>query len=665
MPIPHRKYAKCLTVIFLIILLSIPGCNYRITDGDSNSTSDTTQDTQTGAIVGNAVLADQTDHAGISVYIPGIPIQAETNAAGAYLINDVPEGDYNLSFEKDGYVTASLNITVTSGETAIASDVTLSPYQPPDTTYEPIVNPEISVNIAQPAQGATATTPLLTAVTVTSLYELKDVKARVKGVEVETNLSFSSNAVCSKWDCGPGWTVSISLTGLERGEKLLIVKATDVFGNITEATRTFIFDQKPVLSVTDPFDGTVARPEIHISASCIDDDPAGCTSITVKADGTVVATGKSSIDEDVSLASFDGRQVTLRVEAKDSANQVISVERVIYVEASPVLTEVETVSGSIFDVEPNRILFLDKTGADPILKIRNRVTGEDTLIPVITGKVPQYGFLTPKGAIFTAKDNDYRLFEWIGNEFATIVFPTNNNLVRGSDSLKVRGNYAIWNLEKVLSLRDLQSGTDTIIYDNTGGWGLADVAANGDVVFGTDCGGFDCNILRYRQGTITRLTNDLGGPTIGYSYSNRAPLTDGINVVYSKKSPPSGGDTYAIAMYGAAGEIILSSARSQGPSPGNDYQLNNGWIAFTKSGSDNTLQVWVRSPSGQETKLTFWGTSSRIAALSPDGEVTFINGNRMYLGGPGLTTIEVGSSLGRSFWQNGQWHVTIGRSLFR
>lgn len=625
----------------------------------------TIQVTQTGAIQGKATLADQTHHEGISVYIPGLSMQAATDATGTYLINDVPEGTYNLFSEKDGYAAASLNITVTSGATAVAGDIIMSADPAVQTTYDPVVNPNISVTIVQPTQGATADTPLLISVTVKSLYELKDVKARVHGLGAETNLAFSGNAVCTKWDCGPGWGGSISLTGSERGERLLIVKASDIFGNITEAARSFIFDQKPVLSVTDPLDETVARPLLHISALCTDDGPAGCTSITVKADGTVVASGQSSIDEDVSLASFDGRQVTLRFEAKDSANQSTTVERVVYVEASSMLTEAETGSGAIFDVQPDRILFLDKSGADPVLKIRNRITNVETLIPAIPGKTPQYGFLTPRGAIFAAKDNDYRLFEWIGNEFATISFPTNNNLIRSTNSLKVSGNYAIWNLEKVLSLRSLLSGKDTIIYDNTEGWGLADVAANGDVVFGSSCGGFDCNIFRYRQGTTTRLTNDLGGPTIGYSFGNRAPLTDGINVIYSKKSPPSNEDLYAIAVYGTSGEEILSPARPQSPSPGSDYQLNNGWIAFTKTGSDNTLQIWVRSPSKQETKLTFWGTSSRIVALSPGGEVTFINGNRMYLSGPGLTAVEIGSSLGRSFWQNGEWFVTIGRSLFR
>lgn len=612
----------------------------------------TIQVTQTRDIQGKATLADQTTHTGISVYIPGITsMQAETNAAGAYVINNVPEGTYNLFFEKDGYVTASLNITVPSGETAVASDVTLSTHLNSNTTYDPVVHPNISVNIAQPTQGAIANTPLLIAVKVNSLYELKDVKARVQGVEAD--LSFSNNAVCSKGGCSPGWSGSISLTGLERGEKLLIVKASDVFGNITEATRSFIFDKKPVLSVTDPMDGTVARPQLHISASCTDDDPVGCTSIKVKIGETVVATGQSGIDENVSLASFDGRQVTLRFEAKDSANQVIAVERVIYVEASSVLTEVETVSGSIFDVEPNRILFLDNAGADLILKIRNRVTDEDTTIPVIPGKVPQYGFLTPKGAIIIAQDNGSRLYEWRDGSFANIDFPNSNNYVNSKYSLKVIGNYAIWNMEKTLILRDLLSGTNTIVSTNTGNT-ANDVATNGDVVYWA----YDYAVYRYSGGTTTRLTND---STLWNTY----PLTDGINVVYRKHTSCCDNQTYAIVMYGNSGEKTLASARSQEPNPGFDYQLNNGWIAFTKSGSDSKLQVWVHSPSGQETKLTFWGTSSSIAALSPEGEVTFINGNRMYLSGPGLNAIEIGPSLGRSFWQNGQWYVTIGRSLFR
>src|SRR3990172_780472 len=170
-------------------------------------------------------------------------MQATTDATGAYLISNVSEGAYNLFYEKDGYVTASLNIIVTSGATAVAGDITMSANPTIQTTYDPIVNPNISVTIVQPTQGATLNTPLLISATVKSFYELKEVKARIQGVE--SDLSFTSNAVCTKWSCGPGWGGSISLTGSERGEKLLIIKASDIFGNITEASRSFIFDQKP------------------------------------------------------------------------------------------------------------------------------------------------------------------------------------------------------------------------------------------------------------------------------------------------------------------------------------------------------------------------------------------------------------------------------------
>lgn len=82
---------------------------------------------KTGGIQGKATLSDQTDHTGISVYIPGTSMQARTDATGAYLINDVPEGTYELHFEKSGYMTGKITgLPVIAGETAIAEDMSLS-----------------------------------------------------------------------------------------------------------------------------------------------------------------------------------------------------------------------------------------------------------------------------------------------------------------------------------------------------------------------------------------------------------------------------------------------------------------------------------------------------------------------------------------------------------
>ena len=82
---------------------------------------------KTGSIQGKATLADQTDHTGISIFIPGTSMQARTDALGAYLINEVPEGTYELRFEKSGYITVKItDLPVTSGETAHVEDMILS-----------------------------------------------------------------------------------------------------------------------------------------------------------------------------------------------------------------------------------------------------------------------------------------------------------------------------------------------------------------------------------------------------------------------------------------------------------------------------------------------------------------------------------------------------------
>lgn len=82
---------------------------------------------QTGAIQGKATLAGQTDSTGILVFIPGTSYQARTDAAGAYLMSEVPDGTYNLRYEKSGYKTATVSaVKVTGGETASVGDQVLA-----------------------------------------------------------------------------------------------------------------------------------------------------------------------------------------------------------------------------------------------------------------------------------------------------------------------------------------------------------------------------------------------------------------------------------------------------------------------------------------------------------------------------------------------------------
>lgn len=101
----------------------------KIVDAQEGETTDIEilEITEAGKVQGRAALADQSDHTGITVFIPGTSFQAKTDAIGAYLITDIPVGTYPLHFEKGGYVTGRLaNIAVTPGQTAAADDMTLN-----------------------------------------------------------------------------------------------------------------------------------------------------------------------------------------------------------------------------------------------------------------------------------------------------------------------------------------------------------------------------------------------------------------------------------------------------------------------------------------------------------------------------------------------------------
>jgi hypothetical protein len=56
---------------------------------------------------------------------------ATSNSSGAYVISDVPPGNYTVTASADGYEISSETITVTAGETETL-DFTLKPIQPLD-----------------------------------------------------------------------------------------------------------------------------------------------------------------------------------------------------------------------------------------------------------------------------------------------------------------------------------------------------------------------------------------------------------------------------------------------------------------------------------------------------------------------------------------------------
>lgn len=81
----------------------------------------------TATIEGRVTIANQTDSAGISVYIPGTRFTALTDSSGAYLLSNVLEGTYELRFEKLGYASSKMAaVTATTGQTTTPANVVLA-----------------------------------------------------------------------------------------------------------------------------------------------------------------------------------------------------------------------------------------------------------------------------------------------------------------------------------------------------------------------------------------------------------------------------------------------------------------------------------------------------------------------------------------------------------
>jgi hypothetical protein len=543
-----------------------------------------------------------------------------------------------------------------------------------------------NIFIVRPAEGSISDNDLSIVATVTSTFELSSVKAQVEGREV--SLAFSSNAVCSDTGvCSPGWAGVLPLAGLARGAKTLTVTATDVFGGAGQSQRHFTYDQPPRVSVAAPVAETVTGLTLHVKADCADDDTAGCKTMTVAyahpssapgTSGVVLSVAGSSIDQDVTLPSTikdfssDGEMLFLKITGTDSASQSATVSRTIYVQQHSRLVEVESFNGRILDAQPDRVLLLENAGrTDNVLKIRTRSTGDESIIP-LAGKIVIVGFLSPKGAVFSATDattfsSNGRAYDWRDGTLVAL-----DEVFSG---LKVRGDYALWDTfdhatsSTSLRLRNLVSGTTTVVAKTDGG-NSADLAANGDVIYllsnGRDQQGHDLiNVYRYRNGASVQLTND------AQDFANAQPVTDGINVVYQRQPRSSQTNDHTLTLIDPAGGRPDLSTMPRSISLG-EYQAAGGWVAFPKMGG-GVSQVWTRSPAGDLQQISFFGTDSFLSRLGSDGESTFTSRSaptlgasiRLYLHRAGAPPLDVAAASPNTFSLGGQWYAFLGRTLFR
>lgn len=547
-------------------------------------------------------------------------------------------------------------------------------------SVSPVSAQTVSVNIVRPlTDGQIVHHSLYVAAATSSTYELQSVQATIDGLTASLVYTTSAYSNCQIGVCTPqpGWANTISLAGLTRGVKTLTVTAIDVFGNSNSAQRSLIHDLPPTLTVIAPTDATVARPEVVVSASATDDDPAG-TKIDVfqgGVGGPILASGTNTLNTTLDFSGADGGIATLCFRAMDSIGQTKLTYRQVYVQSSSNLVEISSVSeGRIIDVQPDRLLFqTNKNYSMPpdfwvshALKIKSLTNGVETLAFVKTNLSVGAGFLSPDGAVLVASGSPYAgfvtgygLFQTLGE--LEILYGTHG--LAGINLLR-EGNFIAWGwgnafgFQPRIYLSQLLS-TNTVAAPNDLGTGdvVFDLAANGDIAFAPVSGSGSHSIYRFRDGTNTLLASIPGNQSTNQLV---APKTDGNSVFYIQITPTN----QILKKITSEGEVTVA----QGLTIGADYQLNNGWVAYSRSGGGQA-QIWRCSPAGTNTQLTFYGTSSSLVALSPNGEVAFYNGTLLYISKGTWPPAEIATTSSGSglsvLWQDDRWLATLGRSLFQ
>lgn len=341
------------------------------------------------------------------------------------------------------------------------------------------------------------------------------------------------------------------------------------------------------------------------------------------------------------------------------------------------LRQVDTVNGDILDVSTEKILselgIKDRKSGEVIRRPFNQLFAE-------FGDRFEYGLLTSHGAILATRLLDgpgsfTGLFEWrddnleyLGMFYSPSYFYSssscwfNEQRCNIFDVPVVNQNYALYihvrnvNPEDAnyqdLILRNLESGTNEIIPMPTPEEHFIKYALteNGEVYFNTNKG-----MYKYVKGTVTPL-DDIADQAYLTS------ITDGDYTLFCKETSF---DSCSLVLRGPAGDKVIGEVRS--PVRGTDYRLNQGWVVYNRP-EMNGEQLWLRAPDGQEQQVTNNESPSKIAYLTENGDVAFLNENRLYFRKykvDGISEpVEIGTAELRLIELDGQPFGTIENTLF-
>lgn len=511
-------------------------------------------------------------------------------------------------------------------------------------------------------------------VIIFSTYTLSTVIANVNGRQ--TSLTYSQFI--------GRYTGTLSLVGLPSDTLNLQVIATDIQSNQQTANVKFIYQAPPLLIIDSPLDFSVATPLLHIKARCIDSN-ACSLNVSNSITNTPFSNGLNlnfgnSMDTSLDLSIYDGTNQIIVFTATDSKGQSTQVTEQIFVDKSPYLKQVFAGNDQIFDFNYNEALvsnyWWQGNSNTPDLnpyafrtRIVNVLTGDSIHVPYSGPIIPGIGgcVLTPYGTLLSVIDtvtNSYSFVDW--NAGSLYTFPYGVVVL---DNLA--GNYATWSNDSLLYLRNLQTATNTLV--SSIGSSENQVASNGSVAYMAN----DHNIYRFANNISTLISNNAGDKW------NNGPVTNGSNIVYNKVNPCCV-DTCCVSppwllhLYNGQSDTLLSDMEvnfglppGSGPSISYSYQTNNNYVAYPKQDTAAFVQIWLRDSSGADIQETFSQNNNSIELLNSSGDLMFIrdslgaNPRRYFVRKSTRQTSRIGSSLGKVFYRDSTWYLTLGRMLYK
>ncbi|MDQ0111992.1 hypothetical protein J2T15_001427 [Paenibacillus harenae] len=314
-------------------------------------------------------------------------------------------------------------------------------------------------------------------------------------------------------------------------------------------------------------------------------------------------------------------------------------------EAGSAVIPVDNVEGRILDFDDTRILY---RGTDTKVRIKNRTDGTQTVIYDAPNRYVSKSLLTPSGAVINVyTGEDYgELFLWYSGQLKATGIETFSGYGSQDATVRTNGKYAFtdWTADLI--------DTETGEIRNFGRVGNVALAADGSFVAANNEG----ITLFQPDGTSRQL--------IKTSLEYPSLVFDGKTVLLNTNNRD-------ILKYadGSLTQLSKSTSYDDKTWPHYDFEINQGWIAYTKPTSSGRRQIFLESPQGTLTQVTYFNGNPKIRALNEHGTLAISYNNELYMYHPGdkepkkLTSVSY-YDLAPSY-HNGTWYQAVEGTLFR